>query len=242
MNNIDIKGIIFDFGGTIDTNSIHWAEVLWKYYQENNAPVGYQDFRDAYVFAERALAKYPYIKPSHNFLDLLIIKVNLELEYLLTEHIISMDVKQLQDLAYSIAKRCYDFVLEVLSVTRPVLQKLYEHYPLVLVSNFYGNIETILADFKLEGFFKSIIESSVVGVRKPDSAIYQLGVDALGLNAGDVLVVGDSFSKDAVPAKKIGCKVAWLEGKGWGNEVIDKTLPDIIITNLNQLPDLLLNK
>ena len=25
----DIKGIIFDYGGTIDTNSRHWAEVLW---------------------------------------------------------------------------------------------------------------------------------------------------------------------------------------------------------------------
>ena len=26
----DIKGIIFDYGGTIDTNSRHWAEVLWE--------------------------------------------------------------------------------------------------------------------------------------------------------------------------------------------------------------------
>ena len=26
----DIKGVIFDYGGTIDTNSRHWAEVLWK--------------------------------------------------------------------------------------------------------------------------------------------------------------------------------------------------------------------
>ena len=25
----DIQGVIFDYGGTIDTNSRHWAEVLW---------------------------------------------------------------------------------------------------------------------------------------------------------------------------------------------------------------------
>ena len=25
----DIKGVIFDYGGTIDTNSRHWAEVLF---------------------------------------------------------------------------------------------------------------------------------------------------------------------------------------------------------------------
>ena len=76
----------------------------------------------------------------------------------------------------------------------------------------------------------------MVGVRKPDPAIYQLGVDAMGYPAEQVLVVGDSFSKDVVPAKKVGCQVAWLKGQGWGNEEIDETLPDVIITDL---PDLL---
>ena len=28
----DIQGVIFDYGGTIDTNSRHWAEVLWAKY------------------------------------------------------------------------------------------------------------------------------------------------------------------------------------------------------------------
>lgn len=80
------------------------------------------------------------------------------------------------------------------------------------------------------------MESSVVGVRKPDPAIYRLGVEAMGLPAGEVLVVGDSFSKDVVPARTVGCKVAWLSGEGWGNEEIDESLPDVIITDL---PDLL---
>ena len=72
-------------------------------------------------------------------------------------------------------------------------------------------------------------------MRKPDPAIYQLGVDAMGINASEVLVVGDSFSKDVVPAKKVGCKVVWLKGEGWGNETIDESLPDVIITSLDQL-------
>ena len=57
----------------------------------------------------------------------------------------------------------------------------------------------------------------------------------MGLPAGNVLVVGDSFSKDVVPAKAVGCKVAWLKGEGWGNEEIDETLPDVIITDLPEL-------
>ena len=27
-----IKGLIFDYGGTLDTNGIHWSEVLWEMY------------------------------------------------------------------------------------------------------------------------------------------------------------------------------------------------------------------
>ncbi len=47
----------------------------------------------------------------------------------------------------------------------------------------------------------------------------------MGFAAENVLVVGDSFSKDVVPAKAVGCRVAWLKGEGWGGEVIDESVP-----------------
>ena len=65
----------------------------------------------------------------------------------------------------------------------PVLKELSEKYPLVLVSNFYGNVETVLKDFGIDTYFKEIIESAVVGVSKPDPKIFSLGVEALGLPA-----------------------------------------------------------
>ena len=150
-----------------------------------------------------------------------------------------MDELKLQSYATKVADSCYEYVLDILQVTRPVVEELSKKYKLVLVSNFYGNIQTILKDFGLLDFFDEIIESSVVGVRKPDPAIYRLGVDAMGFVAKNVLVVGDSFSKDVVPAKAVGCRVAWLKGEGWGGEVIDESVPDVIITNLAQLPVLL---
>ena len=45
----DVKGVIFDYGGTIDTNSRHWAEVLWSKYEEFQVPVDKASFREAYV-------------------------------------------------------------------------------------------------------------------------------------------------------------------------------------------------
>ena len=231
----DIKGIIFDYGGTIDTNSRHWAEVLWSQYVKHHIPVDKGSFREAYVFGERSLAKYPYVRPDHNFFDVLLFKCKLQMEYLALHHHLEMDERKLQQYALSVAESSYRYVQEVLKTTRPVVETLSKRYKLVLVSNFYGNIQTILSDFKLDCFFADVVESSVVGVRKPDPAIYQLGVDAMGFNASEVLVVGDSFSKDVVPAKKVGCKVVWLKGEGWGNETIDESLPDVIITSLDQL-------
>ena len=232
---MSIKGIIFDYGGTIDTDCRHWSEVLWDGYQAVGIPVSKAHFRDAYVYGERSLARQPLVRPEHNFLDLLRIKVAEEFSYLIDNSLWSVGEADARRLAGDVAQWCYNYVLRVLSVTRPVVKELASRYPLVLVSNFYGNINTILADFQLDDCFKHVVESSVVGVRKPDPQIYQFGVDAIGLPADEVLVVGDSFSKDVVPAKAVGCRVAWLKGEGWGNETIDESLPDVIITELPQL-------
>ena len=231
----DIKGVIFDYGGTIDTNSRHWAEVLWGAYEAFQVPVSKPDFREAYVYGERTLARVPLVKPEHDFHDVLRIKTGIQVGYLVEQGKLDKHEAETKAYAVKVADACYRYVLDVLQRTRPVVKALSERYKLVLVSNFYGNIQTILKDFQLYGFFSDIIESSVVGVRKPDPAIYRLGVEAMGYPAENVLVVGDSFSKDVVPAKKVGCKVAWLKGEGWGNEEIDETLPDIVITDLPQL-------
>lgn len=230
----DIKGIIFDYGGTLDTNSRHWSEVLWSKYEEYHVPVGKADFREAYVYGERTLARIPLVKPEDNFHDVLCIKTKLQMEYLIEQG--KLEQTDAMEYAVKIADSCYQYVLNVLEKTRPVVQSLSRKYKLVLVSNFYGNIRSVLKDFELDDFFSDVIESSVVGVRKPDPAIYRLGVEALKLSAENVLVVGDSFSKDMVPAKTVGCKVAWLKGEGWENEEIDESLPDIIITDLVCLP------
>ena len=235
MENIRVKGIIFDYGGTIDTNSRHWAEVLWEKYQEFNVPVDKASFREAYVHGERSLAKFPLIKPEHNFHDMLNIKLNIQISYLIENGKIDGNLAEKYNYAKSIADSSYRYVLDVLQKTRPVVEQLSSEYKLVRVSNFYGNIETVLKDFGLYDYFSGIIESSVVGVRKPDPAIYRLGVEAIGLPAGEVLVVGDSFSKDVIPAKSVGCKVAWLKGEGWGGEETDESVPDIVITDLQQI-------
>ncbi len=235
----NIKGIVFDYGGTIDTNSRHWAEVLWEKYVEHQIPVDKNSFREAYVFGERSLAKYPFVQPHHDFRDVLFLKVRLQMACLAEQRKLPLNERLLQTYVRDVVAGCCKYVLDTLNRTRPVIAELAKKYKLVLVSNFYGNIRTVLADFKLLPFFSDIVESSVVGVRKPDPAIYRLGVEALGLPPENVLVVGDSFSKDVIPAHTVGCRTAWLKGEGWGRETIDESIPDVIFTDLVQLPALL---
>ena len=109
-----------------------------------------------------------------------------------------------------------------------MLRRLSEKYPLVLVSNFYGNISRVLEDFVIGRYFKAVIESAVVGIRKPDPRIFLKGVEALGLRPDEVLVIGDSFRKDIIPAREAGCRALWLKGRGWTAEEDAVTDPAVI--------------
>lgn len=233
MNVADIKGIIFDYGGTIDSNGDHWSEVLWSAYQEQKIPVAKEHFREAYVFAERYLATHKIIMEDDNYLSLLNKKVKLQFKYLEDKGFLAKSEKT-KDYWLAISNQCYTFVFGLISAEKFVLEKLHSKYPMVLVSNFYGNIETVLDDFGISACFDHIIESAVVGIRKPDPAIFSLGVKTLNLRSENIVVIGDSYTKDIIPASSIGCKTIWLKGLGWEDDDQDATA-DIVIHDFMEL-------
>lgn len=228
-----VKGIIFDYGGTIDSNGKHWAEVLWDFYQTQKVPVTKQQFRDAYVYAERYLATHTVITPDDNFYEVLKAKMELQMNYLISGKILS-DTDKINSYTLAISCQSYNFVRDVISKEKDVLSKLHARYSMVLVSNFYGNIHTVLEDFGLLEYFDSIIESAVVGVRKPDPAIFALGIEKINIPGENVAVIGDSYSKDIVPARENGCQTVWLKGLGW-DEDEESATADAIITDFMEL-------
>lgn len=235
-----VKGIILDYGGTIDTNAVHWSEVLWEGYQAAGIQVDKGAFRDAYVHGERTLAREPLIQPHHTMLDLLRIKVDIETRFLMDNRLWEVPEEERTEKSEAVAHYCYEHVQKVLETSLEVLNRLAQHYPLVLVSNFYGNLHAVLKDFGID-CFRTVIESAVVGVRKPDPQIFRLGTEALGLQPEQVVAVGDSYSKDVVPAASIGCKTVWFKGQGWDEEVADRQQPTAIIRDFAALSRLLIN-
>ena len=230
-----IKGYIFDYGATLDTAGQHWGKVLWHAYERQNVPISESDFRDAYVYGERTLGSSPLIKHDYTFRKTLEIKLRLEFEYLCKKGLLDIDETSFNRLHQVLLEDVYAQVVKTTAHSRDVLERLHERYPMVLVSNFYGNVGVVLKEFGLDYLFNDIIESAAVGIRKPDPRIYKLGVERLNLRAEEVAVVGDSFYKDIEPAHKIGCHTIWFKGEGWTNQQHDETLPNQIITDIAQL-------
>ncbi|MBO5186025.1 MAG: HAD family hydrolase [Prevotella sp.] len=231
-NHKTTKGYIFDYGGTLDTGGCHWGRRIWHAYEKAGVPVSEQLFREAYVYAERELGRNPIIQPDYTFHKTLNVKLRIEMEYI-SERQADFDAARWRNDVLDIL---YKQTTEETAKSREVLIRLKEHHPLVLVSNFYGNISTVLEEFKLDNIFDSIVESAVVGVRKPDHRIFTLGVEALGMSAEEVTVVGDSYDKDIAPAKKAGCRTIWMRGEGWtDNEDNDTSAADKVITELSEI-------
>ncbi|WP_312789142.1 HAD family hydrolase [Sphingobacterium sp.] len=218
MDKFIIKGIIFDYGGTLDTNGGHWGAVIWSGYEKYQIPVNLDSFQEAYTYAERQMALQPIIKPDFNFLEVLEAKLKVQFEYLIAAGY-DLDI----ELSKKIAFDGYTLAKDTVKQVKPLLASLYERYPIVMVSNFYGNLRSVLTDFEILEYFQTIVESAVVGVRKPDPAIYALGVAEIGFLAQDVLVVGDSYSKDMASAKTVGCQTLWLKGQTWGEDKLQDT-------------------
>ena len=278
MKELDIKGIIFDYGGTLDTRGDHWSEVLWQGYEhfgigvandeevEPGVSIHKQAFRDAYVYGERALAVNPIVTPDFHFEDILREKLIRELNFLAGKELLetgkddaekqaklgndsdasseslllSLSDSEIHQIAVDMAHYINAKTLDLLHENKQVLEHLKQAgYPMVLVSNFYGNINQVLKDAEIDGYFKDVIESAVVGVRKPNPAIFALGVCALDLPASQVLVVGDTYGKDIIPAHKLGCHTLWIKGLQWEEKLVDESIPDGIIRKLSEMEEFL---
>jgi HAD superfamily hydrolase (TIGR01549 family) len=137
----------------------------------------------------------------------------------------------------------------------PVLQALSERYVLALVSNFDHppHIHAVLKEAGLIRWFKSIVISGEVGVKKPSPGILLMAAHDAGLRPDKVAYVGDS-REDMEAARAAAMFGVWFEN---GSEAVaagayyerdrfpstsdahtPRALARAIIRDLRELPDL----
>ena len=86
-----------------------------------------------------------------------------------------------------------------------------------VISNSNGSVRSILEETGLAAHLHFIIDSSVVGVEKPDPRIFALGLREAGVSAAEAVYVGDLYSVDVLGARGAGLDGILLDPGGfWG--------------------------
>ena len=223
------RGILFDFGGTLDTDGDHWLDRFYDLYETVGIDVPKVDIKRVFYYADEALYGDPQVFEL-GLRPLMRLHVKLQFEAL------DMENEEWEEkLVDGFCSRTEYFLQRNVSL----LARLRERFRLGVVSNFYGNVAALCSEAGISRFFDVIVDSARVGTSKPDPAIFRMALEALGLEPEETIFVGDSRERDMMPAGKAGMKTVWMKGP---NPRIpqDAGPVDGCITNLTELGTMLL--
>jgi putative hydrolase of the HAD superfamily len=85
--------------------------------------------------------------------------------------------------------------------------------------------------------------SAIVGIEKPDKAIFELAIAKLATPAHEIIHIGNRIDTDVLPAKSLGMKTVWVRrGEANPNPTpADLKQADLTVDNLTNLPELIKN-
>ncbi len=104
-------------------------------------------------------------------------------------------------------------------------------YRMSVISNSDGRTETVLRDLNLDRYFEHIFDSELLGVEKPDPAIFKAALKRLKLKPANVFYIGDIFYADVRGANLAGLGGIHLDPLGFY-----AGQPGVHLTNVNRLP------
>ncbi len=224
-----MRAALFDFGGTLDTDGVHWSEKFWDLYQKHRIAIPKAAYEKAFIESDRRLMDDPAISRA-TFHETLRKQLTLQFSILgLGSH---------DRVLSTITDDCYNEVQLSISRAKTILAGLKAKYKLALVSNFYGNLDVVCREFGLDRLFDAAVDSVVVGIKKPDPAIFGEALKQLHVTGREAYVVGDSYERDIVPGKSLGCTTIWLKGKSWTMPASTEAA-DHIIDSFQQIKKLL---
>lgn len=97
-----------------------------------------------------------------------------------------------------------------------------------VISNSDGHVRAILARLGLVGGLDFVLDSSEVGVEKPDPRIFRLAAERAGVRPEEAAYVGDLYSVDVLGARAAGLRPVLLDPGGHWGAVDCATAPDTL--------------
>jgi len=219
-----VRGILFDYGGTLDGAASHWLDRFVELYRHVGLELPFERTKQAFYGADDAAYADPRV-------------IDMSLTELMDFHV-AVQLERLGITDTHVQHRLVDeFVARsraALAESRAVLARLAPHYRLGVVSNFYGNVSRILADAEILPLLSAVADSTHVGCTKPDRRIFEHALAGLGTEPGATLHVGDSYERDVCAAHALGLQTAWLVPSARRPAPGDG-VADLVIASLNEL-------
>lgn len=89
--------------------------------------------------------------------------------------------------------------------------------------------------FCLSGFFEFCLIEEEVGVGKPDTRVFEIALQKLGLGPEDVWMVGDNLVWDVEAPQKLGIYAVWNDFRKKGLPENSIIIPNRIISEISEL-------
>lgn len=198
----ECRGILFDFGGTLDSDGEHWLDRFYALYQSVGIDFTFAEIKRAFYQADTRCYGDPQVF-SLGLRPLMKHHVHLQFEALNLD-----DPGKEQKLVRKFCAKSEYFLRR----NACLLDRMRQHYCLGLVSNFYGNVAAICNEAGLSRSLNVVLDSARIKKSKPNPEIFLIALFKLDLLPKQVVFVGDSYERDMIPAFELGMKTLWLKG------------------------------
>jgi FMN phosphatase YigB (HAD superfamily) len=234
-----ITALLFDFGGTLD-GPAHWLDRFLASYRAAGIEITRSELDPAFDDATRIGYGATRVVARFGLTDLVRFLVGHQFEYLRKSGPDALR-SRLNEAGAAGRHRFVEqvtnsFVRETtagLAHSRELVGAFKGRFKLGIVSNFYGNLDRILEEAKLDRFFATVADSSRVGIFKPDVGIFQAALKKIRCAPESAVMIGDSLGKDCAPAHKLGMRTVWLRtGSQPGDE---DGAADVTIRSLDEV-------
>lgn len=228
VNYNDIQVIFFDYGGTLDADGIAWKERFYPLYLKHDINVSREIFSSAFYRADDSLIGDDIVSFS--------------LKNIVYEQVrrVLMNLKiHAPQLNRKIAEDFYQISVEKIEQNKNILRKIKKKYRLGIISNNYGNLQSICDETGLTPFMDILVDSTCIGFTKPDRRIFKYALEALKVKPEQTVMVGDSLTRDMGGAKAMGMRQVFLMSQH-NQKSLNNCFPQYtVIRNLSQLLDIL---
>ncbi len=249
-----IKAVLFDFGGTLVRPRKPWSKIrehalraTYKFLRKSGLE---KTLREYVKMNAKVFKKYAEIEASEGR------DIPDELKYReLMDHLFPSLIgrerarlaAEANDIFWRMVAKAHNPSIHVHSCLARLRSM---GLRMAVVSNHHNHkaLDMMLKLFKLRGYFKVVIASESVGVRKPNPKIFRLCLTGLGLSRSKAIFVGDSLPYDVEGAKAAGITaVLYVEDdpvelrSPRDRDGVESTLdpgvePDFILGDLASLP------